>query len=311
MLPFGPLLGVAALLLLGGPPTQAAQGSSSHSLRHFCTSVSEPGQGLPQFISVGYVDDQVICQYDSNSRRVRRRVAWMEKADAQYWDAQTQIMRGKEAEFRGDMVTLKKRYNQSEGFHTWQEMSSCELRKDGSKGGHLQYAYDGRDFISLDLETLTWTAADVPAQTTKKEWEAEPAIAESSKVYLEEDCIEWLQKFLDYGKEMLLRIQPPVGKVTCQAVGDGQEVFICQAHGFYPKEIEATWRKGEEILEHETFRRNIAPNSDGTYHIWLSIEIDPKERNLYRCHVDHASLPEPLVLALEEPGGERLEWEKE
>ncbi|XP_042311553.1 H-2 class I histocompatibility antigen, Q9 alpha chain-like isoform X2 [Sceloporus undulatus] len=207
MLPFGPLLGVAALLLLGGPPTQAAQGSSSHSLRHFCTSVSEPGQGLPQFISVGYVDDQVICQYDSNSRRVRRRVAWMEKADAQYWDAQTQIMRGKEAEFRGDMVTLKKRYNQSEGFHTWQEMSSCELRKDGSKGGHLQYAYDGRDFISLDLETLTWTAADVPAQTTKKEWEAEPAIAESSKVYLEEDCIEWLQKFLDYGKEMLLRIQ--------------------------------------------------------------------------------------------------------
>ncbi|KAH0630656.1 hypothetical protein JD844_013914 [Phrynosoma platyrhinos] len=181
-------------------------------------------------------------------------------------------------------------------------MSSCELRKDGSKRGHYQNAYDGRDFISLDKETLTWTAADTAAQVIKRKVEAEPSVAQCFKAYLEEECIDWLKKYLDYGKEVLLRTETPLGKVTRQAIGGGQEALICQAYGFYPKEIDTTWRKGEEILEHETFRRNIAPNSDGTYHVWLSIKIDPKERDLYQCHVDHASLPTPLVLAFKEPG---------
>uniref|UniRef100_A0A8C5WSP3 Immunoglobulin C1-set domain-containing protein n=1 Tax=Laticauda laticaudata TaxID=8630 RepID=A0A8C5WSP3_LATLA len=40
----------------------------------------------------------------------------------------------------------------------------------------------------------------------------------------------------------------------------------------------------------------------GTYHAWLSIEVDPKERDHYRCYVAHTALPEPLVLAWKEPG---------
>ncbi|KAH0630662.1 hypothetical protein JD844_013924 [Phrynosoma platyrhinos] len=79
------------------------------------------------------------------------------------------------------------------------------MRKDGSKGGFWEYAYEGRTYITLDKETLTWTAADVPAQITKRKWDAEPTIALYWKGYLEEECIEWLQKYLDYGKETLLR----------------------------------------------------------------------------------------------------------
>ncbi|XP_042299860.1 LOW QUALITY PROTEIN: major histocompatibility complex class I-related gene protein-like [Sceloporus undulatus] len=230
----------------------------------------------------------------------------MEKADAQSWNTETQIMQFKEEEVREHLTTLMHHYNQSEGLHTLQVMYGCELRGDGSKGGYYQYAYDGRDFISLDKETLTWVAADVQSQILKRRWDLNPLIADFTKAYLEETCIEWLKKNLDNGKETLLRSEPPVGKVTRRAVGGGYETLICQAHGIYPKEIDTTWRKGEEILEHETFRRNIAPNSDGTYHTWISIEIDPKERDLYRCHMDHASLPEPLVLAFKEPGANMI-----
>ena len=98
-----------------------------------------------------------------------------------------------------------------------------------------------------------------------------------------------------------------MGKVTRTFVSGGKEMLVCQAHGFYPKEIEATWRKGGEIMEQDTFRRSVAPNSDGTYHAWLSIEINPKDRELYRCHIDHTGLTEPLVLAWEAPGGEQLQ----
>ena len=84
-------------------------------------------------------------------------------------------------------------------------MYGCELREDGSKRGHMQDAYDGRDHLALDKETLTWTAACPKAQITKEKWEKDPTLAQRRKAYLEEICIEWLQRYLDYGKERLLR----------------------------------------------------------------------------------------------------------
>ncbi|XP_062979008.1 H-2 class I histocompatibility antigen, Q9 alpha chain-like [Elgaria multicarinata webbii] len=296
---------VAAFLLQGC----LGSSSSTHSLRNFYTGVSEPGGGIPRFIAVGYVDDQLFVHYDSDTRREQPRVPWIkkvEKDDAQYWDRQSQILHGWEQTFRASVENVRNYYNQSKGFHSLQRMYGCELRGDGSKGGYDQYGYDVRNYIAFDKETLTWTAADVPAQNTKRKWEAEPAIAQRKKAYLEEECIEWLQRYLDYGKETLLRTERPVVKVTSQAEHDGTETLVCQAHGFYPKAIETTWRRDGEVMDHATFRRDVAPNSDGTYHAWLSIKVDPKDRDLYRCHVGHDSLLEPLDFAWEEPGASNL-----
>uniref|UniRef100_A0ABM5FF26 Major histocompatibility complex class I-related gene protein-like n=1 Tax=Pogona vitticeps TaxID=103695 RepID=A0ABM5FF26_9SAUR len=298
------LLGAPGLALPPGTegPPPAALGSSSHSLRYFCTAVSEPSQQLPHFITVGYVDDQPFTEYDSITRRRQPRAPWIKKVeedDPRYWDRNTQIAQNNEQVFRRNLEILRNRYNQSGGFHILQYMYGCELRKDGSKRGHFQHAYNGRDFLRFDIETLTWMAVDPTAQITQRKWEAEPAVAQRKKAYLEEECIAWLRRYLDYGKETLLRTEAPLGKVTRTFVSKGREMLVCQAHGFYPKEIEATWRKGGEIMEQDTFRRSVAPNADGTYHAWLSIEINPEDRDLYRCHIDHTGLTEPLVVAWE------------
>ncbi|XP_062978994.1 class I histocompatibility antigen, Gogo-C*0203 alpha chain-like isoform X3 [Elgaria multicarinata webbii] len=206
--------GAALLLLLCQGGCAGSSSSSSHALYYFYTGVSEPSQGLPRFLAVGYMDDQLFIQYDPSMKRARPRTPWMEeKENPLYWDTETKRFLNVEREFKEALVNLTKYYNQSG--------------------------------------------------------------------------------------------EPPVVKVMHQASRKDLETLICQAHGFYPKEIDATWRRDGEILEYETFHRTVAPNSDGTYHIWLSVDIDPKERDLYRCHVDHAGLPEPLVLAWEEPGGVR------
>ncbi|NWZ60404.1 HA1F protein, partial [Haliaeetus albicilla] len=51
--------------------------------------------------------------------------------------------------------------------------------------------------------------------------------------------------------------------------------------------------KDGEVRDQETERGSIAPNSDGTYYTWASIEALPEEKDKYRCRVEHASLPEP------------------
>ncbi|XP_063152378.1 major histocompatibility complex class I-related gene protein-like isoform X2 [Candoia aspera] len=300
------LLGLVAVALL-----ESGFGSSSHSLKYFYTAMSDPSQGLPHFVSPGYVDGQVFVYYDSSSRRERPRVSWMEQAgkeDPQYWDRETQIFRGWEEVSRVDLATLRRRYNQSEGLHTWQLMVGCELRADGSKAGFWQYGYDGRTFITFDKEILTWVATDPQAQVTQRKWDADRGFNQGDKAYLEEICPEWLGKYLSYGRETLLRTETPVVTVSSRTEAEeGMETHVCRVDGFYPKEIDASWRRDGEVWLQDTLRGSVAPNADGTFHYWLSVRIDPKERGRYRCHVEHDGLQEPVDVAVK---GERRQGGK-
>ncbi|XP_078244089.1 class I histocompatibility antigen, F10 alpha chain isoform X2 [Pogona vitticeps] len=187
-------------------------GSSSRSFWTMYTSVTKPALGMPHFTAVAYVDDQLLARYDSITRKMLPQTPWMKKAaeeDPRYINRYTQILQHDEENFRGDLVMLRKRYNQSE--------------------------------------------------------------------------------------------EAPVVKVTKKGDYDGMEMLVCQAYGFYPREIDALWTKDGEVWVQDTFHRTVAPNSDGTYHAWLSIRIDPKDSDRYRCHIDHNGLQEPLDLAWEEP----------
>uniref|UniRef100_A0A803T5G4 Ig-like domain-containing protein n=1 Tax=Anolis carolinensis TaxID=28377 RepID=A0A803T5G4_ANOCA len=286
------------------PPAPAVSSSSSHSLRYFYTAASEDNKWLSSFIIVGYVDDQRICQYDSIVREKRACVPWMSKVeeeDPSYWAEETEVSRNAEVFFKVSLVTANNRYNQSGGFHTLQQMYGCDLRKDESKGGYRQYAYDGKDFISFDKETLTWTAADVEAQITKRRWDAQSTRNQYLKAYLEEECIKWLQKYLEYGNETLLRTEKPEVKVTRKVDYDGMETLICRVGGFYPKDIDIEWTRDGEVWMQDTFHGLVSPNSDGTYYTWRSITVDPKERERYKCHVEHDGLPSPVDVAWEDP----------
>ncbi|ETE55891.1 Major histocompatibility complex class I-related protein, partial [Ophiophagus hannah] len=79
--------------------------------------------------------------------------------------------------------------------------------------------------------------------------------------------------FLNPGNSGVVAVsaEPPVGKVTREVVDEKLEVLTCQAFGFYPKEIQAIWTRDGEACVYETLRRNVAPNSDGTYYVQLSI----------------------------------------
>ncbi|XP_032064502.1 major histocompatibility complex class I-related gene protein-like isoform X2 [Thamnophis elegans] len=264
-------------------------GSSRHSLSYSYLEVSESSQRVPKFLSMVHLDDEPIARYDSPTRKLVPLVPWMEVEEAKTFVVPEMV-------FRADLEWLSELNPQTGELHTWQVVWGCELREDGNKGGFFCYGYDGRDCISFNKETLTWVEAQPQAQKIKEKLK-DPVRFKRNKVFLEKDCLEWLQKCLSYQKEAPKKIEPPVGKVTRKVVNDSLEVLICQAFGFYPKEIQATWMRDREICQNETLRRNVAPNSDGTYYVWISIEIDFKERDRFRCYLEHKGLQEPLVLA--------------
>ncbi|XP_053158429.1 major histocompatibility complex class I-related gene protein-like [Hemicordylus capensis] len=313
------LLGAAALLLevgrcLGATKMRSFKGqkwdilrmfkgSSTHSMMYFYTGVSEPIQGISWFAGAGYIDDQLIVSYGNTTRSVVPRVPWMEKVieeDPQYWDGITFKLQDDEAFFSDYLQRLQNLYHQSTGFHTVQKMYGCELSKDGHTRGFREYSYDGKDFITFDKEASIWRAECDEANVIKREWDTNRADIQQGTFYLENECIEVLLKLLDHGKEELLqRREGPTVKVTRKASSDNMETLVCWVHGFYPKEIDINWKKDGEVWTQDTFREITSPNSDGTYYTRISLKVDPKDRDCYRCHVEHDGLQEPLDQAWE------------
>ncbi|XP_074254400.1 saoe class I histocompatibility antigen, A alpha chain-like isoform X1 [Saimiri boliviensis] len=300
------------LLLLSGALALTQTRAGSHSLRYFRTAVSRPGRGEPRFITVGYVDDTQFVRFDSDAAIPRKEplAPWMEQEGPEYWARETRISKANAQIYRVSLRNLRGYYNQSEaGSHTIQTMYGCDLGPDGRLlRGYYQHAYDGKDYLALNEDLRSWTAADMAAQITQRKWEAANE-AERTRAYLEGTCLESLHRYLENGKETLLRADPPNTQVTHHHISDHEATLRCWALGFYPAEITLTWqRDGEDQTQDMEFVET-RPAGDGTFQKWAAVVVPSGEEQKYTCHVQHEGLPEPLILRWSRlPSSPSLSW---
>uniref|UniRef100_A0A8C0GVJ1 Ig-like domain-containing protein n=1 Tax=Chelonoidis abingdonii TaxID=106734 RepID=A0A8C0GVJ1_CHEAB len=282
------------------PSSPSLPPSGLHSRRVLDTVVSKPGPGLPWFSRVVFVDDQVNYVYTSGMQRAKPGPLWMAQPEGpEFWDERTLWGQRWQTWFNMSLNTLSQVYSRGEGFHIIQTMFGCDLREDNTVRGFYQDSYDGRDFLTFDKETMTWVAADIGAQITKRRWDAEINDNQGWKHYLEETCISWLRNSLEYGKETLQRKVRPTARVSDRSSHDGLTTLSCTISGFYPRDITVTWLKNGESRQQETYSEGILPSGDGTYQTWVTMEIDPKIKAHYSCHVEHESLLEPFSVPWE------------
>nr|XP_032601459.2 class I histocompatibility antigen, F10 alpha chain isoform X1 [Taeniopygia guttata] len=300
-----PALGLGLLLGLLGLLGDPGAATKVHSLHYLTVAVSEPSPGVPQYTIIGFVDGIPFVRYDSERGRMEPLTQWMKDgAEPGYWDGQTQsAVRHQHLDAR-NLEILQERYNQSRGLHTALWASGCDLLSDGSVRGSFQYGYDGRDFISFDLGSGKFLAADSAAEITRRRWEQEEE-AERWTYYLKHECPEWLRKYAGFGQKELERKEPPDVHVSGKEEY-GTLILSCHAYGFYPNTITVSWMKENATLDQEMEWGGIVPNSDGTFHTWARIKALPEEREQYRCKVDHPGMLEPGLFAWEPTSGRNL-----
>nr|ASK05096.1 MHC class I antigen [Pan troglodytes] len=290
------------LLLLSAALALTETWAGSHSMKYFLTSVSRPGRGEPRFITVGYVDDTQFVRFDSDaaSPRMEPRAPWIEQEGPEYWDRETRNVKAFAQTYRENLRIALRYYNQSEdGSHTLQTMFGCDVGPDGRLlRGYDQYAYDGKDYIALNEDLSSWTAADTAAQITQRKWEA-ARVAEQWRAYLEGLCVEWLRRYLENGKETLQRADPPKTHVTHHPISDHEATLRCWALGFYPAEITLTWQRDGEDQTQDTELVETRPAGDRTFQKWAAVVVPSGQEQRYTCHVQHEGLPEPLTLRWE------------
>ncbi|XP_034016481.1 class I histocompatibility antigen, F10 alpha chain-like isoform X4 [Thalassophryne amazonica] len=274
----------------------------THSLKHFYTS-SSGVTNLPEFVVVGYVDDVLISHYDSNTKRAKPKQDWMEKVttdDPQYWETETGNLVGSQQAEKDNIEIAKRRFNQTGGVHINQRMFGCEWDDEtGHVNGYDQFGYDGEDFISLDLKTMTWIAPNPQAVITKHKWDNNEADLAYKKNYYTQICPEWLKKYLNYGRSQLLRTDLP--SVSLLQKSPSSPV-CCHATGFYPDKADIFWRKDGQQLFEDVDHGELLPNHDGTFQMSVDLNLSsvkPEDWDKYECVFQLAGVKDDIITKLD------------
>ncbi|KAF4081753.1 hypothetical protein AMELA_G00164730 [Ameiurus melas] len=293
----------ASVLLYGAAPVL----SGRHQLFYTYTALSKPIErpGIYEFTALGMLDDHELDYYSSKTQAKVPKQHWMrEKMPQDYWEKGTQSRKSKEQWFKVnvDILMDRMRHNKTD-LHVLQWRHGCEIDED--KDGNIkfvsgvdEYSYDGSEFLSFDEENSRWIAPVPAAEPTKRKWDDVPILNQYTKGYLEKECVDWLSKFMDYGKEELRKKTPPdVHLFAKKSVTDPSKLTLsCLATGFYPPDIEMRLRKLRTSLpEHLVASSGVRPNGDGTYQLRKSVDIVEDDKALYDCYVTHEMLPAPII----------------
>ncbi|XP_063048639.1 class I histocompatibility antigen, F10 alpha chain-like [Engraulis encrasicolus] len=246
------------------------------------------------------VDEVQFILYDGKSQQAVFKQDWMEAMNAndpQYLQRQTQIGQGTQQSFKANIDIAKERLNQTAGVHTFQFMYGCQWDDETEDiNAFRQYGYDGEDFISFDVKTMQYTAPVQQAFPTKLKWENSPGQLDFMKNYLSNECVEWLKKYVNYGRSSLDRkVAPEVSLLQ-----KGSEV-ACHATGFYPDSVMIAWKKNGQEMDDDVDVGETLPNEDGTFQKRAVLTVSPEERKnaQYSCEVTHKS-GEPINEVLDE-----------
>ncbi|XP_058608581.1 major histocompatibility complex class I-related gene protein-like [Onychostoma macrolepis] len=271
------------LLLLGAHLAYAG----THSFKAFYTATTGV-TNYPEFTAIGVVDGMLITHYDSISKQTVPRTEWMKNSEGpDYWKQQTEVIVGTEQTFKNNIQVAMGRFNQTGGVHTVQLMYGCEWddQTEATNAFH-QFGYDGEDFVALDFNELRFISAVQQGLLTAWKWNNDRGFLETDKHYLSAQCIEWLKKYLHYGKSSLEKTVSPQVSLLQK---DPSSQVACHATGFYPSGVTISWMRNGQEHDEDVEVGELLPNEDGTFQKRSTITVTPEEwkNNKFSCVVEH------------------------
>ncbi|XP_032435777.1 major histocompatibility complex class I-related gene protein-like isoform X1 [Xiphophorus hellerii] len=202
--------------------------------------------------------------------------------------------------FRHMIAELMKKFNQSEGIHTFQRIGGCELNMETKEvTGFLKYGYDGEDFLEFDLKGLKWIALRKEALYLKQLWEMDRQDLIFNRDLLTNQCYQALNYSLVAGHNYLFRTDYPSVSLLQKTPSSPVR---CHATGFYPKSFLMFWRKDGEEIHEGVDPGDILNNEDSTFQYRVDLDISSipyKDWARYDCVFQFTGAEDKILIKLD------------
>ncbi|XP_041665047.1 major histocompatibility complex class I-related gene protein-like [Cheilinus undulatus] len=270
-----------------------------HSVEFFITA-SYGLPGFPEFVAAAVVDGIEFAHCDNKTLQFHE---WTREFTNNYQDRlklfSEECLIGADL-FRASISDIMQLFNQSEGVHILQSISGCEW--DEETGGNANLAktgYNGEDFLTLDLQTQTWTALKPEALPLKLRGEADKAALYFMNQIYNHDCPTGLKETVTSGGKFLQRkVLPSVSLLQKSP----SSPVSCFATGFYPDRAAMFWRKDGEELYEGVDHGEILSNNDQTYQMSADLNISsvkPGDWRRYECVFQLSGVKEDIITRLD------------
>lgn len=260
-----------------------------HSLHRHC--IASPGISYHKHIQFLMIDDKIIYYYNSSSNLGTPMPAWMNHTEGiEFWRELTRNLKYNRHIMEKAVTLTRELFNHSHD-PLYQAHGHCGWNSDGVKEMFMSHAYDGKDFVSFDVQRRTWIAAVAEAGFYKATRQQNLEDLNRILYHYETECVFWLERLLHWSATMR---EPKVPDISVfEKRGSSEVEVICHVTGFYPREVQVEWL-GEEGLPllQGVSKGEVLPNGDGSFQLRtkLTVKHGAQHSQSYSCLVLHSSM---------------------
>ncbi|KAM9688276.1 T-cell surface glycoprotein CD1c3-like [Trichechus inunguis] len=171
----------------------------------------------------------------------------------------------------------------------------CQLAVSCTPGrspkGFFHVAYQGSDFLSF--QNMSWVPSpkgESRAQNVCNLINQYQGIQETVQRLIRNTCPQFVFGLLDAGRMDLQRqVRPQVWLSSSPTLSPDWLLLVCHVSGFYPKLVWVTWMWGEQE-QPDTKQGDILPIADGTWYLWVILNMMTEDAAGLSCQVRHSTL---------------------
>ncbi|XP_036417047.1 class I histocompatibility antigen, F10 alpha chain-like isoform X2 [Colossoma macropomum] len=172
--------------------------------------------------------------------------------------------------------------------NVYQASGCCYLYPNGTYKTSLIHTFNGKDFLSFDIDRKTFVASVHQAVYYKRLRDGDEVDLQVVTNFYKTVCLNRINIFKNAPKVRLRKV-PEVRIFEKQKAGS--ITVTCHVTGFYPRAVQVDWF-GPDLHPVDGGVTDVLPNEDGTYQTRKSVTVPEEDvgKHTYSCVVLHSSV---------------------
>ncbi|XP_037399446.1 class I histocompatibility antigen, F10 alpha chain-like [Pygocentrus nattereri] len=250
------------------------------------------GFNLPEYIERNTVNDIILFYYDSNMDSKMPRPDWINSTAGQWhWNHMNLWTERNRLFLTLGFESAINQFNKTGSLsdqNVYQASGCCYLYPNGAYRTSLTHIFNGKDFLSLDVDRKTFVAAVHQAVVYKRLRDGDEVDLQVLTNFYNTVCLDGINVFKNTPKVRLRKV-PEVRIFEKQKAGS--ITVTCHVTGFYPRAVQVDWL-GPDLQPVDEGVTDVLPNEDGTYQTRKSVTVPEEDvgKHTYSCVVLHSSV---------------------